>query len=78
MGGGLSLGFATRDVPSPGLELLKGVIASSPLLRQAPASRAPKLLVQAGSVLGKLSGGLTLKTEVIAEVRLFFFAGGIF
>ncbi|KAL8287140.1 hypothetical protein RQP46_003592 [Phenoliferia psychrophenolica] len=68
MGGGLSLAFATRtSPPSKGLELLKGVVASSPLLRQSPGVRAPKLLVSAGRVLGKISGSLTLTADVKAE-----------
>lgn len=70
MGGGLSLAFATRSPPSPGLELLKGVVASSPLLRQSPGVRAPKLLVSAGNILGKISGSLTLTADVKAEVEL--------
>ncbi|KAK4706149.1 acylglycerol lipase, partial [Phenoliferia sp. Uapishka_3] len=67
MGGGLSLAFATRSPPSPGLELIKGVIASSPLLRQGAKDRAPKLIVRAGSIIGKISGSLTLKAEVKPE-----------
>lgn len=69
MGGALSIAFATRTPPSPALDKLKGVIASSPLLRQAKGVKAPALIVRAGGLLGKLSSTLTLKAEVKPQVR---------
>lgn len=68
MGGGLSLAFPTRSPPAAGVERLAGVLASSPLLRQAKAIKAPMLVVKAGSVLGMLSSKLPIKAEVKAEV----------
>ena len=68
MGGGLSLAFPTRLPPSAGVERLAGVIASSPLLRQAKAIKAPLLVVKAGSLVGMLSNKLPIKAEVKAEV----------
>ena len=68
MGGGLSLAFPTRTPPLPGLEQIKGVVASAPLLRQAKGVKANVLVVKAGALLGKLSGKLTLSAPVKAEV----------
>ena len=68
MGGGLALAFPTRLPPSAGVDKLAGVIASSPLLRQAKAIKAPAIIVKAGSILGMLSHKLQLKAEVKAEV----------
>ncbi|GAA5978380.1 hypothetical protein JCM11641_004672 [Rhodosporidiobolus odoratus] len=67
MGGGLSLAYPTRTPALPLVNQLAGVISSSPLLRQAKAVRAPGLVVKAGSLLGKLSGALTLKAAVKPE-----------
>ncbi|GAA5930885.1 hypothetical protein JCM10213_003935 [Rhodosporidiobolus nylandii] len=67
MGGGLSLAYPTRIPPLPLVGEVAGVVASSPLLRQAKAVRAPGIVVRAGSLLGKLSGTLPLKAEVKAE-----------
>jgi len=67
MGGALALGYATR-VPKPeGLSRVKGVVSSSPLLRQAKGVKASSLLVRAGSLLGKVSNKLTIKAEVKPE-----------
>ncbi|CEQ40198.1 SPOSA6832_01806, partial [Sporobolomyces salmonicolor] len=68
MGGGLALAYPTRSPPSPSVALLSGVIASSPLLRQAPAVKAPGIIVKAGSLLGRLSATLPIKATVKAEV----------
>ncbi|GAA5953625.1 hypothetical protein JCM21900_003366 [Sporobolomyces salmonicolor] len=67
MGGGLALAYPTRSPPSPSVALLSGVIASSPLLRQAPAVKAPGVIVKAGSLLGRLSATLPIKATVKAE-----------
>ncbi|GAA6007427.1 alpha/beta hydrolase [Rhodotorula paludigena] len=67
MGGGLVLGYCTGPDRSPLVDRLSGVIASSPLLRQSKAVRAPLFVVRAGSLLGKLSGSLTLKATVTPE-----------
>lgn len=69
MGGGLSLAFATRTPPSPGLDNIKGVLASAPLLRQSPGVKAPALVVRAGSILGAIAPSLSLKTVVAPAVR---------
>ncbi|GAA5822343.1 hypothetical protein JCM11251_006308 [Rhodosporidiobolus azoricus] len=77
MGGGLTLAFslgrstssATSPPPSPSPlpSSLSGVLVSSPLLRQSPAVKSPLWVVRAGSILGKVSGALTLKAPVKAE-----------
>ncbi|GAA6016391.1 hypothetical protein JCM10207_003847 [Rhodosporidiobolus poonsookiae] len=67
MGGGLSLAFPTRTPAHPLVADLAGVVVSSPLIRQAREVRAHPLIVRAGSLVGKLSGGLRLKAEVKAE-----------
>ncbi|KAI5480651.1 hypothetical protein MNV49_007578 [Pseudohyphozyma bogoriensis] len=67
MGGGLSLAYATRKPPSKDLDKIKGVVASSPLLRQSPGVKTSLLIVRAGSVLGKISSTLRIKAEVKAE-----------
>ncbi|KAM0751006.1 acylglycerol lipase [Meredithblackwellia eburnea MCA 4105] len=64
MGGALTIAFCTRPTPPAGVELLKGAIASSPLLWQSPGVKAPGLIVSAGSLIGKLSANLTLKAAV--------------
>jgi len=67
MGGALVLKFATSQPPLPGLDKLKGVVASSPLLRQSKGVRANWLTVKAGSLVGKLSGSLTMKAPLNPE-----------
>ncbi|GAA5898231.1 hypothetical protein JCM6882_000108 [Rhodosporidiobolus microsporus] len=77
MGGALSLAFSLGrctssptshpHTPSPLLSSLSGVLISSPLLRQSPSVKASPLIVRAGSLLGKVSGSLTLKAPVKAE-----------
>lgn len=69
MGGGLVLAYSTRSPPSANVDRLAGVIASSPLLRQAKGVKASPLIVKAGSLIGKLSSTLTLKATVNPEVR---------
>jgi acylglycerol lipase len=68
MGGGLALAFATRSPSMAGLDKIKGVLSSSPLLRQAKGVKTPLLIVKAGSLVGKISGKLTMKAEVKPEV----------
>ncbi|GAA6038080.1 hypothetical protein JCM8097_007536 [Rhodosporidiobolus ruineniae] len=69
MGGGLSLAFCTRSPPlRPDLlSQLSGVIASSPLLRQSKGVKTPLPIVRLGSLVGKISGGLTLSAKVKPE-----------
>ncbi|CDR44683.1 RHTO0S09e07646g1_1 [Rhodotorula toruloides] len=67
MGGGLVLAYSTRSPPSANVDRLAGVIASSPLLRQAKGVKASPLIVKAGSLIGKLSSTLTLKATVNPE-----------
>lgn len=74
MGGGLSLAFATRSPASPGLDKVAAVVSSSPLLRQSPGVKASALLIKAGSLLGKLSGKLTLSAPVNPEVSFITWA----
>ncbi|ORY83476.1 Alpha/Beta hydrolase protein [Leucosporidium creatinivorum] len=64
MGGGLALAFPTRTPALPGLEKIKGVLASSPLLRQTKAVKTPLLVVRAGSVLGSMFPKLNVAAEV--------------
>lgn len=70
MGGGLVLAYATKSPKSPGLDKVKGVLASSPLLRQSPGVRSSLLIVRAGGLVGKLSGKLTMPAAVKPEVSL--------
>ncbi|GAA5838929.1 hypothetical protein JCM9279_003903 [Rhodotorula babjevae] len=67
MGGALVLGYATRTPPRPLVGRLAGIVSSSPLLRQSKGVKAPALIVRAGSLIGKLSGALTLKATVKPE-----------
>ncbi|GAA6054653.1 hypothetical protein JCM3770_002924 [Rhodotorula araucariae] len=67
MGGALALGYATRSPPSRFVDRLAGVVSSSPLLRQSKGVRAPALIVRAGSLIGRISGALTLKATVTPE-----------
>lgn len=69
MGGGLALAFPTRTPALPGLERIKGVLASSPLLRQTKAVKTPLLVVRIGSVLGSLLPKLNVAAEVKPAVR---------
>lgn len=68
MGGALSLAFATSSPPLPGVSNLSGVLASSPLIRQAKGVKAPAVIVKLGSILGKISENMTLKAAVKSEV----------
>lgn len=69
MGGALSCAYATRTPPSPSVNKLTAVVASSPLIRQTPAVKASALVVRAGSLVGKISSKLTIKAPVPPEVR---------
>lgn len=69
MGGGLALAFPTRSPALPGLEKIKGVLASSPLLRQTKAVKTPLIVVRAGSILGSLLPKLNVTAEVKPAVR---------
>ncbi|GAA6064367.1 hypothetical protein JCM10212_004100 [Sporobolomyces blumeae] len=69
MGGGEVLGYPTRRPALPAFEAcdFRGVVASSPLLRQAKSVRAPAFVVRAGSVLGRLSATLPINAKVKPE-----------
>ncbi|CAL1711442.1 unnamed protein product [Somion occarium] len=68
MGGGLSLAFPTRTEPPPSqntVKLLRGVIASSPLIRQT--TPAPKVMRWAGGKLANLFPFKTFPADVPAD-----------
>lgn len=68
MGGARVLSYAIQTRG----EGLKGVIASSPLIRQAKVAKANSLLVRVGSGIGALLPGMTLKAPVNPTVRIPF------
>lgn len=66
MGGGLVLGYPTRSPLSPTFTSshFSGIIATSPLLRQAPSVKAPSLILQLGSMIGKILPNMPINAKV--------------
>ena len=69
MGGGLVLGYPTRSPLSPTFTStnFSGIIATSPLLRQAPGVKAPSIILSIGSMIGKIAPNLPINAKVKPE-----------
>ncbi|GAA5884865.1 hypothetical protein JCM16303_005327 [Sporobolomyces ruberrimus] len=69
MGGALSLAYPTRQPRLPNFDSSRfsGIISTSPLIRQAPAVKAPGFVLKLGSVVGKVFPNLPLSAKVKPE-----------
>ncbi|GAA5980555.1 hypothetical protein JCM5350_004344 [Sporobolomyces pararoseus] len=69
MGGALVLGYPTRKplLPNFNSTKFKGIVSTSPLIRQAPGVKAPAVVVKLGSLVGKLVPNLPLSAQVKPE-----------
>ncbi|GAA5955916.1 hypothetical protein JCM3765_000038 [Sporobolomyces pararoseus] len=66
MGGAIVLGYPTRKPLLPNFKTsnFKGIISTSPLIRQSPKVKAPPIIVKLGSIIGKLLPNLPLNAQV--------------
>jgi acylglycerol lipase len=69
MGGALVLGYPTRSPCLPNFvsSNFRGIISTSPLLRQSPGVKAPSIIVKLGSILGKALPNLPINAKVKPE-----------
>jgi len=67
MGGAVVLQYATQSPALPGLASLAGVISSAPLIDQADAVKAPRLMIHAGSWIGHLLPSLQMNVGVASK-----------